>query len=118
MNWQRITYFLLIISSFNSYSGGVDVGNGGLTMSYDILIDRGFRSEVELTNYLDKSKYRIESGEEFNLSILTQQYQCDRKIKMQHMSVEEFYPHKQGTIMPKEFKGLLKLNLINCKTKQ
>ena len=115
MNWQRIGFILLLISSFNSYSGGVDVGNGGLTMGYEIVIDQNFTSEQALTNYLDNAKHRIESGEEFNLDILRRQHQCHRKIQMKQMSVEEFYPVKDGFILPKQYKGLLKINLINCK---
>lgn len=117
MIFKRALLILVALPALNTFSGGVDVGNGGLTLSYEILIDQGFRSEQALTDYLDAAKYRIESGEEFNLSILRNQNGCGRKIQMQEMKVEEFYPYNNGMILPKEFKGLLKINLTNCKEK-
>lgn len=117
MIWKRALLILLALPALNSHSGGVDVGNGGLTLSYDILIDKGFRSEQALTDYLDSAKYRIESGEEFNLSVLRAQHACHKKVQMKQMSVEEFYPYRNGMISPKEYKGLLRVNLTNCNNK-
>lgn len=115
MNWKFIIVFAITLLSTNSYSGGVDVGNGGLTLSYDIVIDHGFRSEQDLVSYLDERKFQIESGQEYNLRLLVDQNNCNRKIKLKQMSVEKFYPYKDGMILPKEYKGLLKINLENCK---
>lgn len=117
MIWQKLTVTVLLILNFNSQAGGVDVGNGGLTLEYKILIDEGFNSEEALTDFLQENTLNIETGSLYNLSILRSQNSCSKRIELKEMEVEKIYPFRNGVIRPREYKGLLKVKLNNCKPK-
>ncbi len=110
----------LILSTFiySSYVfsalGGVDVGNGKV-IEVEVQVKRHFLSERELVDHVESKTTEIKIGEYLSIKDMIRKHDCYKEAAIDNLEVLTEYPFNNGVLGDKEYNGVLKIKLNDCK---
>lgn len=107
---------LVFLSSFSSFAGGVEIGNGKNKETYFYI--GGYNSKDEILNIADSILIQIRNKTHPRILEIHQLTGCPlERIEFSALEIQKYYPPIESGFGQKKYQGLFYLKLIQCQTR-